>query len=166
MVYTKITADGTTHEMWLPVLDGANKPMKSEPYTYVVKGYNGNPPTEKTVESLNMFDVNKALMRCLTKNMAMFGLGLYIYAKEDLPEMNEEEKLEHMFPSPELATEQQTKSMQSQYIFLLKKQNINELEFRKFLVSKKLQASKEIYKWLRDESKLQELIKEFKGDVK
>ena len=32
-----------------------------------------------------MFDVNKTIMRCLVKNLAMFGLGLYIYAGEDLP---------------------------------------------------------------------------------
>ena len=31
-----------------------------------------------------MFDVNKAIMRCLVKNLAMFGLGLYVYAGEDL----------------------------------------------------------------------------------
>lgn len=39
-----------------------------------------------------MFDVNKTIMRCLTKNLAMFGLGLYIYAGEDLPEAEAEEK--------------------------------------------------------------------------
>ena len=41
-----------------------------------------------------MFDINKTIMRCLTKNLAMFGLGLYIYAGEDLPENidNEEPK--------------------------------------------------------------------------
>ena len=33
-----------------------------------------------------MFEINKTIMRCLTKNLAMFGLGLYIYAGEDLPE--------------------------------------------------------------------------------
>ena len=33
-----------------------------------------------------MFDINKTIMRCLVKNIAMFGLGLYIYAGEDLPE--------------------------------------------------------------------------------
>ncbi len=33
-----------------------------------------------------MFDINKTIMRCLVKNLAMFGLGLYIYAGEDLPE--------------------------------------------------------------------------------
>ena len=34
-----------------------------------------------------MFNVNKTLMRCLVKNIAMFGLGLYIYSGEDLPEI-------------------------------------------------------------------------------
>ena len=34
-----------------------------------------------------MFDINKTLMRCLTKNLAMFGLGHYIFAGEDLPEV-------------------------------------------------------------------------------
>lgn len=79
MVYTKVTANGETHEMWLPVMDGANKSMKREPYKYSTsKG-------EKTVDAFNMFDVNKTLMRCLVKNLAMFGLGIYIYAGEDLP---------------------------------------------------------------------------------
>ena len=82
MVYTKIRVEDIEHEMWMPILDGANKPMKSKPYKYTVK-YNN---TEKTVSAFSMFDVNKAIMRCLVKNMAIFGLGLYIYAKEDLPD--------------------------------------------------------------------------------
>jgi hypothetical protein len=32
-----------------------------------------------------MFDNKTSMMRCLTKNLAMFGLGSYIYAGEDLP---------------------------------------------------------------------------------
>ena len=35
------------------------------------------------IETLN--NINKAIMRCLVKNLAMFGLGLGIYAGEDLP---------------------------------------------------------------------------------
>lgn len=50
--------------MWLPVLDHKNKPIP-------------NP---------NAFDINKNKMRCLVKCISMFGLGLYIYAGEDLPE--------------------------------------------------------------------------------
>lgn len=86
MVYTKVTADGQTHEMWLPVMDGKNKAMKSTPYTYTVKDWKTKQSTEKTVEAFTMFDVNKTIMRCLVKNLAMFGLALYIYAGEDLPE--------------------------------------------------------------------------------
>lgn len=79
MVYTSITARGVTREMWLPVMDNANKSMKRQSYEYSTK--NG----KKSVEAISMFDVNKAIMRCLTKNIAMFGVGLYIYAGEDLP---------------------------------------------------------------------------------
>ena len=42
MVYTEVTIDGITHEMWLPVMDGSNKAMKAEPYKYTTKyGKNG-----------------------------------------------------------------------------------------------------------------------------
>ena len=64
MCMTSVTAEGITHDMWLPVMDNRNRAMMT----------------------CTMFDVNKTLMRCLTKNLAMFGLGLYIYAGEDLPE--------------------------------------------------------------------------------
>ena len=63
MVYTSVTVEGLTHEMWLPVMDFKNKSLL-------------NPTT---------FDINKALMRCMVKNLAMFGLGLYIYSGSDLP---------------------------------------------------------------------------------
>lgn len=85
MVSTTVTIDGVTHEMWLPVMDSGNRAMKSEPYKVVTKY------REVTVAPATMFDVNKAIMRCLTKNLAMFGLGLYIYAGTDLPDVQEEE---------------------------------------------------------------------------
>jgi hypothetical protein len=88
MVMTAVTIQGQTLEMWLPVMDGANKAMKQEPYTYPgSKWENGRKVTfDKTCDAADMFDINKALMRCLTKNLAMFGLGHYIFAGEDLPE--------------------------------------------------------------------------------
>lgn len=85
MVYTNMTIEGITREMWLPVLDGANKPMKKEAYKYTVKNYKTGQQVEKTCQPINMFDINKSIMRCLVKNIAMFGLGLNIYAGEDLP---------------------------------------------------------------------------------
>lgn len=80
MVMTEVTINGETLPMWLPVMDGANKSMLAKSYTYTTR-YG-----DKTVEPASMFDINKTLMRCLVKNLAMFGLGIYIYAGEDLPE--------------------------------------------------------------------------------
>ena len=70
MVFTKLTINNITHEMWLPIMDLQNKAKKNA----------------------DMMDINKAIMRCLVKNIAMFGLGLYIYAGEDLPETDNEDK--------------------------------------------------------------------------
>jgi len=88
MVRVTVTACGESHMMWLPVMDGANKAQKNHDYTYTVK------KGEKTVAAATMFDINKALMRCLVKCLAMFGLGLFIYAGEDMPELSEEAKAE------------------------------------------------------------------------
>lgn len=79
--------EGTEYSMWLPVMNGANKAMKDKPYTYTVKNYKTGNTEEKTVEAATMFDINTSIMRCLVKNIAMFGLGLYIYAGEDLPDV-------------------------------------------------------------------------------
>ena len=112
MVYTTVHIGDESHDMWLPVMDGANNAMKAEPYDYTVKNPSfkyarwnsernayidkyGNEQTEyltKHVDACTMFDVNKTIMRCLVKNLAMFGLGLYIYAGEDLPEGETESK--------------------------------------------------------------------------
>lgn len=77
MVRTEVFADDLTYEMWLPVMDIRNN----------------------TILKPKMTEINKTIMRCLTKNLAMFGLGLYIYAGEDLPEdlgdnVGEEEKVQ------------------------------------------------------------------------
>jgi hypothetical protein len=54
------------HTEYLPVMDYRNKSIP--------------------VDSVTSFDVNKAIQRSLTKAVARHGLGLYIYAGEDLPE--------------------------------------------------------------------------------
>ena len=79
MVFTKVTIEGTTHEMWLPVMDSHNEAMLDHQYTKQYKN------SSVKIEPATMFDINKTIMRCLVKNLAMFGLGLYIYAGEDLP---------------------------------------------------------------------------------
>ena len=72
--------------MWLPVMDSSNKAMKDVPYEYEVYDKFKKQYTKKKVEAATMFEINKTIMRCLVKNLAMFGLGLHIYAGEDLPE--------------------------------------------------------------------------------
>lgn len=80
MCHTTVTIEGETLEMWLPVMDGKNKSMKKTAYSYSTR-YG-----DKQVDAATTFDINKTIMRCLMKNLAMFGLGIYIYAGEDLPE--------------------------------------------------------------------------------
>ncbi len=72
-VKTGVTINGLEHIEYLPVLDAASK--RSLP-----------------LESITSWDVNKAIQRSLTKAVARHGLGLYIYAGEDLPESEKEQK--------------------------------------------------------------------------
>lgn len=65
-VKTGVTIEGIEHVEYLPVMDFRNKSISTQAVT--------------------SFDVNKAIQRALTKACARHGLGLYIYAGEDLPE--------------------------------------------------------------------------------
>ncbi len=85
MVQTEVTINGETIPMHLPVMDFRNNAMKSRPYEYQVWDKRNNQYKTMKVEQASMMDINKAIMRCLAKNLAMFGLGHYIYAGEDLP---------------------------------------------------------------------------------
>lgn len=87
MVHTRVTIDGVTREMWLPVMDEKHRAMKSKSYTYKTK-YG-----DKTVDAATMHDVNTAYMRCLVKNLAMFGLGLKLYIGEDIPSFDVEKRI-------------------------------------------------------------------------
>ena len=64
-VKTGVTVGGLEHIEYLPVMDNYNKSI----------------PADKVTS----FDVNKAIQRSVTKAAARHGLGLYIYAGEDLP---------------------------------------------------------------------------------
>lgn len=69
MVHTSVTVKGLTRECMLPVMDHKNNALK-------------NPDARK---------ISDAIMRCMTKAISMHGLGLYIYAGEDLPESDSPE---------------------------------------------------------------------------
>lgn len=70
MVHCDFTCFGVTHYMWLPVMD-----------------YNNNAKANP-----NAYDINTSMMRCLVKAIAVHGLGLYIYAGEDVPESDNEQQ--------------------------------------------------------------------------
>lgn len=65
-VKTGVTVNGIEHIEYLPVMDNRNKSIP--------------------LSAITSFEVNKAIQRSLTKAVARHGLGLYIYAGEDLPE--------------------------------------------------------------------------------
>lgn len=71
-VKTGVTVNGLEHIEYLPVMDYKNRSIPADAVT--------------------SFDVNKAIQRSLTKAVARHGLGLYIYAGEDLPESETDAK--------------------------------------------------------------------------
>ena len=65
-VKTGVTIEGIEHIEYLPVMDQRNQSI--------------------SFDNVRSTDVNKAIQRSLTKACARHGLGLYIYAGEDLPD--------------------------------------------------------------------------------
>ena len=81
-VKTGVTINGLEHIEYLPVMDFKNKSI--------------------TIDQITSFEVNKAVQRSLTKACARHGLGLYIYAGEDLPDGDSK-----VTPAPKLTEKEQ-----------------------------------------------------------
>lgn len=75
-VKTGVTIEGMEHIEYLPVMDNRNNSIP--------------------VDNVTSMDVNKAIQRSLTKAAARHGLGLYIYAGEDLPETESVQEAERI----------------------------------------------------------------------
>ena len=88
-VKTGVTIEGLEHIEYLPIMDYRNASIP--------------------VDRVTSFDMNKAIQRSLTKAVARHGLGLYIYAGEDLPWSEEEAKAQEAAAAAE-KTAKQTKS--------------------------------------------------------
>jgi hypothetical protein len=99
-----VDIEGNSREMSLPVMNYANKPI-------------ANP---------NSWQVNTAKMRCLVKCIAMFGLALYIYRGEDLPD--EDKTVEVNVIDKDLLKLEQAKKKDKKQVFetLFKEDKINE----------------------------------------
>jgi Protein of unknown function (DUF1071) len=72
MVHCTVTAFGTKKSVYLPVMDHKNK----------------------AIVSPDAFAINTAMQRALVKAIALHGLGLYIYAGEDLPAVEQQQASE------------------------------------------------------------------------
>jgi len=70
-VWVKIYINGAFRKMWLPVMDNRNN----------------------AVQNPNSRQISDTTMRCLVKGLALFGLGHYIYAGEDLPQGVEQKEI-------------------------------------------------------------------------
>lgn len=86
MVVVAVRIQGIVRTCQLPVMNSSNQPISIEGRKF--KDKYGN----EKIEKLDSFNLNTAIMRCMTKCLSLFGLGLYIYAGEDLPEVAEEMK--------------------------------------------------------------------------
>lgn len=82
MVFVTLFAGGQEFPCFLPVMDEHNLAMKDKQYEgfYYEKGSK----ISATVRPATMFDINKTIMRCLVKACAFAGLGLYVFAGEDI----------------------------------------------------------------------------------
>lgn len=79
MVWVSVTMFGQKRTCMLPVMDHRNKPIPKP----------------------DAFQVNTAIMRCMVKALALHGLGLHIYAGEDLPESVDQDTGEIKNKKPE-----------------------------------------------------------------
>lgn len=149
MVTTRMTIDGQTKEMWLPVMDGRNYAMKSQPYEVKTK-YGVN-----TVQAATMMDINKAIMRCLVKNAAMFGLGLYIYAGEDLPDdiLDDKPEVETVKVTPAVIPQTKAASVTMQRVDPVRLQKWNAVQNELKLQPAEMKA---IYEQLKREKKVRD----------
>lgn len=104
MVFTEVTADDMTQQCFLPVLNSSMKPMRLEAYNYTVYDKQNRRQIEKTCEAASMFDINKTIMRCLVKNLALYGVGLKLYQGEDIPCENSDDATENAADSKKTTT--------------------------------------------------------------
>ena len=124
-VKTAVEIEGIEHIEMLPVMDNRNKSIP--------------------LESITSFDVNKAIQRSLTKACARHGLGLYIYAGEDLPE-EEQTPIEYASDDQKAQAVEMGVDIQKLAIYLKKTADKLTVEELEFAIEKKRKAKSEARK--------------------
>lgn len=94
-VKTGVTINGLEHIEYLPIMDFKNRSIP--------------------LEQVTSMDMNKSIQRSLTKACARHGLGLYIYAGEDLPEGEEQPVVQQPSQAVQARRKAANRLPQSQY---------------------------------------------------
>jgi hypothetical protein len=144
MVFCTVTAFGKPMTMQLPVIDFRNKPIS-------------NP---------SAMDVNTAMMRCLVKAIALHGLGLYIYAGEDIPEESKK-PITPLTGAWESMDEESQKFLQGIADDVIKTFKISTIkDTAEMLARNVLDNDEKAALWTRFDSKLRAAIKNFNAEKK
>lgn len=107
-----VTIGGIEHIDYLPIMDARNNAIP--------------------VEKVTSFDVNKAIQRSTTKAIGLHGLGLYIYAGEDMPE---DDKVAASKPSsPEMGTHIELNIGDENWVKVMNYVNANKKKGSKFIL--------------------------------
>lgn len=115
-VKTGVTVNGIEHIEYLPVMDFKNKSIPAD--------------------NVTSFDVNKAIQRSLTKAVARHGLGLYIYAGEDLPEEEAKVKEEETKAKEEAKKKPATPEQVKEILALTPDENLQKVMLDYYKVKK------------------------------
>ena len=154
MVHTRVEINNSAKHCWLPVMDNRNNAFK-------------NPDARK---------ISDAIMRCMTKAIAMHGLGLYIYAGEDLPQVDSEDASADEKPDPHtvkgvmgavMRDEPPLAANRADYLDGLKNDLIREFDeenrtgssIKQAIEAEKLDHTERMYLWSKLPSKLRTAIK-------
>jgi len=133
-VKTGVTINGIEHIEYLPIMDYRNKSIP--------------------VEGITSFDVNKSIQRSLTKACARHGLGLYIYAGEDLPEDESTKDLDNKIKSEKAkATRELNKKVNEYY------KTDDGLKLRYDTIYSKVKSMREIDQYKKDVILVEEVNK-------
>ena len=144
-VEVKVTIDEIEETEYLPILDYKNKPI--------------------SLEAINSMQVNTSIQRAITKAIARHGLGLYIYAGEDLPEDESKSNLKNL---GEAAQEDMKEifEMQSAKDFIAIKKDLESAENIELLQDYWIKWKKEINSFQKRDKKRYTLLLECKDSMK
>lgn len=138
-VKTGVTIEDLEHIEYLPVLDFRNKSI--------------------ALEAITSFNVNTAIQRSLTKAIARHGLGLYIYAGEDLPE--------NTYATWSKATAQNKKDYWLEYKDYLEAKDVEVTTFNEWLeiADDQQKMFNGIVKFLKDKTLFDDQIESYKKSL-